>query len=139
MNLHGMARSAIAAVHPEEGVRLYQAVGQGECLGVITPSYTEAQAVQAQIQSLSTDELRNVEDVARTAQVRRAYLFGPPVTALVPQGMVRPLARSGDMLRRADGTWWLVTGMLEDYSASGWVCVQITQQVEAPQGVTDGG
>ena len=138
LNLHSIARSAIVALHPEESVTLYQASGQTNNQGVISPTYEAAQAVQAQIQSLSTDELANVENVAQTGQVRKAYLFGPPVTSLIPQGIVRPLARSGDMIQRADGTWWIVTGMMEDFSASGWVCVQITQQVDAPQGVMNG-
>ena len=138
LNLHSIARSAIVALHPEESVTLYQSSGQTNTRGVISPTYEAAQTVQAQIQSLSTDELANVENVAQTGQVRKAYLFGPPVTSLIPQGIVRPLARSGDMIQRADGTWWLVTGMMEDFSASGWVCVQITQQVDAPQVVTNG-
>lgn len=138
LNLHSIARGAIVALHPEESVTLYQSSGQTNTRGVISTTYEAAQAVQAQIQSLSTDELANVENVAQTGQVRKAYLFGPPVTSLIPQGIVRPLARSGDMIQRADGTWWLVTGMMEDFSASGWVCVQITQQVDAPQGVANG-
>lgn len=138
MNLHAIARGAVQTLHPEETVALYQASGQTNNQGVISPAYEAAQPVQAQIQSLSTDELSNTEDVAQTGQTRKAYLFGPPVTTLIPQGIVRPLARSGDMIQRADGTWWLVTGMMEDYSASGWVCVQITQQVDAPQGVDSG-
>lgn len=137
LNLHAIARGAVQALHPEETVTLYQASGQSNTQGVISPTYEAAQTVQAQIQSLSTDELANVEDVAQTGQNRKAYLFGPPVTTLIPQGIVRPLARSGDMLQRADGTWWLVTCMMEDFSASGWVCVQITQQVDAPQGVAN--
>ena len=138
LNLHSIARGAIVALHPEEPVTLYQSSGQTNTRGVISPTYEAAQTVQAQIQSLSTDELANVESVAQTGQVRKAYLFGPPITTLIPQGIVRPLARSGDMIQRADGTWWLVTGMMEDFSASGWVCVQITQQVDDPQGVTNG-
>ena len=138
LNLHSIARGAIVALHPEEPVTLYQSSGQTNTRGVISPTYEAAQTVQAQIQSLSTDELANVENVAQTGHVRKAYLFGPPVTSLIPQGIVRPLARSGDMIQRADGTWWLVTGMMEDFSASGWVCVQITQQVDAPQGVDSG-
>lgn len=138
LNLHSIARGAIVALHPEEPVTLYQSSGQTNTRGVVSPTYEAVQTVQAQIQSLSTDELANVENVAQTGQVRKAYLFGPPVTSLIPQGIVRPLARSGDMIQRADGTWWLVTGMMEDFSASGWVCVQITQQVNAPQGVDSG-
>ena len=138
LNLHSIARSAIVALHPEESVTLYQSSGQTNTQGTISPTYEAAQTVQAQIQSLSTDELANVENVAQTGQVRKAYLFGPPVSSLIPQGIVRPLARSGDMIQRADGTWWLVTGVIEDFSASGWVCVQITQQVDAPQGVNSG-
>jgi hypothetical protein len=40
------------------------------------------------------------------------------------------------MLQRADGTWWLVTALKEDFSASEWVNVSITMQTNPPDGVT---
>lgn len=131
INLHAAVRSAITGLHPDEAVALRQSVGQQNVRGRITPVYAPEQTVQAQIQSLGQNDLAQAEQTSNTRVDRKAYLYAPN-PALPPQGIVRPLARNGDMLRRADGTWWLVTAMIEDSTASGWVCVGITQQVDGP-------
>lgn len=137
MNLHAIAREAVQTLHPEETVTLCQSTGQRNDLGRIIPTYAEPQAVQAQIQSLSAEDLAHVDEASRTEVSRKAYLFAPS-PALPPSGIIRPLARNGDFIRRFDGTWWLVTGLIEDFTASGWVCVAMTQQVDGPQGVEGG-
>ena len=131
INLHGLVRSAITALHPDEAMALRQSIGQRNERGRVTPVYGPAQVVQAQVQSLKQDDLAQKEATSNTRIDRKAYLFAPDA-ALPPQGIVRPLGRTGDMLQRADGTWWLVTAMIEDFTASGWVCVGITQQVDGP-------
>lgn len=131
INLHATVRSAITGLHPDEVVTLRQSVGQTNARGRITPIYGPEQTAQAQIQSLGQNDLAQAEQTSNTRVDRKAYLYAPN-PALPPQGIVRPLARNGDMLRRADGTWWLVTAMIEDFTASGWVCVGITQQVDGP-------
>lgn len=131
INLHGLVRSAITALHPDEAVTLWQSTGQTNVRGRITPQYGPAQTVSAQIQSLGQNDLAQTEQTSNTRVDRKAYLYAPD-PALPPQGIVRPLARNGDMLQRPDGTWWLVTAMIEDFTASGWVCVGITQQVDGP-------
>jgi len=137
MNLHAIVRGAVTALHPDETVTLYQSTGQTNDLGRIVPTYAGAQTVRAQIQSLSAEDLAHVDEASRTEVSRKAYLFAPDA-ALPPAGIIRPLARNGDFIRRADNTWWLVTGILEDFTASGWVCVAVTQQLEGPQGVEGG-
>lgn len=131
VNLHAVVRTAITALHPDETVILRQSVGQTNVRGRITPVYGPAQTVQAQIQSLGPNDLAQTEQTSTTRVDRKAYLYAPDAS-LPPQGIVRPLSRNGDMLQRADGTWWLVTAMIEDFTASGWVCVGITQQVDGP-------
>lgn len=131
MNLHAIVRGAIPALHPDETVTLRQSVGQRNIRGRIVPVYAPAQTVTAQIQSLGSDDLRHAEAVNLTQRDRKAYLFAP-TPSTPPTGIVRPLARNGDMIQRADGSWWLVTAMLEDFTASGWVCVGIVQQLEGP-------
>ena len=131
INLHGLVRQAITSLHPDEAVTLRQSTGQRNERGRVTPVYGPAQVVQAQVQSLGQNDLAQREATSNTRIDRKAYLFAPDA-ALPPQGIVRPLGRTGDMLQRADGTWWLVTAMIEDFTASGWVCVGITQQVDGP-------
>lgn len=131
LNLHSLVRSAVAALHPDEVVTLRQSVGQRNARGRLTPVYGPAQTVRAQIRSLGRDDLTHAEHVGSTRIDRKAYLCAPD-PALPPHGVVRASARNGDMLQRADGTWWLVTAVIEDFTASGWVCVGITQQVDGP-------
>lgn len=131
MNLHAMVRGAIPALHPDESVTLRQSVGQKNVRGRIVPVYAPGQTVAAQIQSLGSDDLQHTEAVNLTQRDRKAYFYAPDA-AMPPTGIVRPLARNGDMMQRADGSWWLVTAMLEDFTASGWVCVGIVQQLEGP-------
>lgn len=133
LNLHSVARGAVSALHPEETVALYQSTGQSNVLGRIVPTYAEAQTVQAQVQSLSSDELAHFEAASRTKISRKAYLFASE--SLPPAGIIRPLGRNGDVIRRADGSWWIVSAVLEDFTASGWVCVGVTMQTEAPAGL----
>lgn len=131
MNLHAIVRGAIPALHPDETVILRQSVGQQNIRGRIVPVYAPAQTVTAHIQSLGSDDLRHAEAVNLTQRDRKAYLFAPAPTT-PPAGIIRPLSRNGDMIQRADGSWWLVTVMLEDFTASGWVCVGMVQQLEGP-------
>ena len=131
INVHALVRQAVTALHPDETVTLRQSIGQRNVRGRITPVYGPAQVVQAQVQSLGQNDLAQREATSNTRIDRKAYLFAPD-GALPPQGIVRLLARTGDMLQRADGSWWLVTAMMEDFTASGWVCVGITQQVDGP-------
>ena len=133
INLHAIAGPAAACLHPSEEAVLWQSAGQELERGRITPKYAAPLEVQVQIQSLSADELAQQEEASRTQLTRRAYLCVPK-GGLTPAGIIRPLVRSGDILRRADGTCWLITSLAEDFSASGWVRANITQQIEPPEG-----
>lgn len=138
LNLHVIANRAISVAHPNETVELYQAQGQTNMRGRLIPSYLRVQNVTAQVQTLGTAELAWAEQTSQSKIDRKAYLYAPQGLP-VPQGVNRSLARTGDMIRRvagigADGalvqTWWLVTSLLEDFSASGWVCVGLVQQTD---------
>lgn len=132
LNLHDLVRGAIPALHPEETVLLVQSTGSENIRGVVTPQYADAVQVRAQVQSVGNDDLRAMNDTARTEIQRKAWLYSQTPAGLVPQGINRPMARGGDLLRRADGTWWLVAALMEDFSASGWVSVRIVEQIVAP-------
>lgn len=129
INLHQIARGAVAALHPEETVLLVQSIGQQNVAGRLVPQYAEPFAVVAQIQAMGADELAHVEKTDSTKICRKAWLNEPrrPVA-----GVVRELARNGDFIRRGDGSWWLVTAVLEDFSKSGWVSVAITRELGGP-------
>ncbi|MDR2075658.1 MAG: hypothetical protein LBP61_01810 [Desulfovibrio sp.] len=131
LNLHSLARGAISALHPEVPARLYQSAGQvtGED-GAVKGVYAPGVPVSAQIQSEGPTALAHADRVGREEVSRKLYLFSEPGRRVA--GIVRPLARGGDMLQLEDGTWWLVEGVIEDFTLSGWACVRATMQVGGP-------
>lgn len=133
LNLHQMVRSAIASVHPDENVLLIQSKGTHNVRAEIVPVFEDAVMVKAQIQPLSSNETQTMEGTSRSKQQAKLYLFSDTPAGRIPQNLVRPLATSGDIVRLADNTWWLVTSMIEDFSRSGWVCVGATMQEDVPE------
>lgn len=129
MNLHGIARNVIQAAHAEEPLTLYQSTGQVNEKGRLTPIYAEPLSVSGQVQTENDEKLYHAYATSQDEITRRIYLY---TEKLRPAGIVRPQARGGDMIERGDGTWWLVTGVLDDFSGAGWVCVRVTLQVNKP-------
>lgn len=133
VNLHDVVRSAITVLHPDETVTLYQSLGQTNVAGLITPKYAEPQTVMAQIQSANNADLEHIGYIGQNKIVMRFWLYAG---AYPPAGIVRPFSRNGDMIRRADGTWWLTTGEPDDFDRVGWVCVLAVLQERPPVGIT---
>ena len=137
MNLHLLARAAIPVINPDETVQWYRNIGQttGD-FGVVTPVFAAPASVTAQVQSESDASLYYQNRVGDNSIVRRFYLMGDEPTQ--PAGIVRPFVRGGDVLLRADGSWWMVNGVIDDFSLqSGWVCVRAVLQAVRPAGVPD--
>lgn len=130
LNLHSLVSPLVAVVHPEEEVTLYQSTGQENVHGTIKPKYAAPQQVRAQVQSVGDAALSHADKVGQNDVTRHFYLFASPRNA--PAGVVRPLARGGDMIQRKNTTWWLITATPEEFSRAGWVCVRGTLQVKAP-------
>lgn len=133
LNLHGIVRGCIPPLHPDENVLLIQNVGKSNVRGVVTAAFADAVQVIAQIQSMGTDDLRAMQEVSRTEIQRKCWLYAATPTGKIPNAIVRQLERGGDMIRRADGSWWLVAGLMEDFSNSGWVSVRIVRQITPPE------
>ena len=137
INLHDIVRPVIPVLHPDEDVLLVQSTGNVNVRGIVTPTWAMPQMVFAQIQSMGADELKPQTDVSVAGEQRKAWLYSDTVAGLTPDGIVRPLARGGDLIRRADGSWWYVAGLQEDFTASGWVSVHIAQQITVPDAVLE--
>ena len=135
LNLHDIVRGAINIVNPDEDVWLIQNIGQTNAKGRITASYAPAQKVKAQVQTLSGDDLTVMNDTQRTERDRKFYLYAETKTGNAPSGIIRPLGKSGDFMRRNDGTYWKVYNVSEDYTTDGWVLVLASQQVDVPEQV----
>ena len=131
LNLHGIVRSVITAVHPDEDCTLYQSAGQKNVLGVVTTVYNPPQAIKANWQPLDSQTLQHLERIGDTKASEQVFLYSN--TDMPVSGVQRvPVTRTGDIIKRWDGTYWLVTSVIEDWSARGWANVGVTEQVTPP-------
>lgn len=133
LNLLDIARGAINSMYPDISVTLYRNMGQSIGPdGAMHPIYAEGIAVLAQMQSEGGDVLYHAGRVGQEEAGRKFYLNSAHDNATRVAGIVRPLSRGGDMFSFADGTWWLVNAVLEDFTLAGWVCVRATLQINPP-------
>ena len=131
VNLHHVVRGVITAIHPDEDCILYQADGQINYRGDIKPIYKEPVEIKANIQPLGEQALRQLERIEDTEATEQIFVYSNlnfPVS-----GLQRiPILRGGDIVQRADKTYWLITSVIEDWSQDGWANAGITQQVTPP-------
>lgn len=130
MNLHEVVAGAINAVNRHEMITLYRCVGVANVKGKVTPSY-EKSTLRAQIQRPSAADLQLNERVARAEQSIKVWLNAPADT------INRVDQSAGDIIQRADGTYWLIVGIKESYATEGWLSVFAVEQLEPPQEVID--
>lgn len=136
MNLHQIARGPVSAVNAEEQIYLIQAIGQRNEKGRLIPEYAAAELVSAQVQSFTSDELQAVNDVLRTAHLRKFYLFAQTYAGHKPEGQYRLNNLPEDFIyRTSEGTYWKVFAVQEDYAPAGWVCLSAALQQRAPDEV----
>lgn len=133
INLHSIVRGAINTINADETVYLMQSAGQKNVKGQLIASYAAPEKITAQVQSLGGDDLNVINDTERTERDRKFYLFAKTATGAPPSGIIRPLGKTGDFIYRpADGCFWKIYNVSEDFSAAGWCLVLASQQVDAP-------
>lgn len=128
LNLHHSSRGHINLVNKDEDISLYKSIGQVNTKGQLRPKYAPAEKIKAQIQAEKDSALYHADRVGQNDTTRKAYIYAD--SSLPPAGVVRPFARGGDIIIRADGTTWLVIAVLKDFSAQGWVSVRIALQTK---------
>lgn len=131
LNLHKVVRGVITSVHPDEECTLYQSVGQVNVKGIVKSKYSEPQSVKVNFQPLDTQALQHLERVGDTKASEQIFLYSDMVMP-ISAGQRQPLLRSGDFIKRIDGTWWLITSVIEDWTRDGWANAGISQQITAP-------
>ena len=131
MNLHDIVRGGITAVNRDQAFTLYRSLGtftrDYETMQN-TPDVAPGVSVLGQIQSLAADKVVHAERLTHGETVRRIYLHADFDPATRPWGLWRPLARIGDYIDDEQGNRWQVDAVLEDFSAEGWVSLQIILQ-----------
>lgn len=135
MNLQNIARGYVGTVNPNLPVviapnRGYVTLGDGTRV----PSYaTPVSGWTAQIQSMTYQDLRQVDGLNLTGIRRSIYLNGRW------PGVSRPFTAGGDLITFPQGTVYLSAMLLEDWNdTSGWCKVAATLQNVSPPGASPG-
>ena len=122
MNLHGIVSPIIAAVNPMIGGALRASDGYEMGPGrKQVPKYRAVAAARLQVQPLSGRDVAHLEAQNIQGVQRSVYMYGDT------QGVVRPLAKGGDLLL-FDGQTWLVTVVFETWPD--WCKVGVTLQLD---------
>lgn len=116
MNLHKIANAAVKTVHPNEVITLFKALGQVNELGIVKAKYLAPEALEAQVQDDADSGLTHSDTVNQTGHAKRFYLNKySENSSLEPHDLVRQKNRTGDIILMADGTYWLVTAVIEEF------------------------
>lgn len=130
VNLHHVVRGAITSLHPDETCELYQSIGQRNVKGKVTPVYSAPQEIKANFQP-DNDALKHAEAMNDTPLSETVYLYSDSPVPVMGEKRL-PMTRTGDILKRSDGTYWLVTTISEDWSWDGWCCINVHQIITPP-------
>lgn len=124
MNLHAIVSGAISAVNPLSPATLYASAGSTtNADGSRTPAFAAPVAINAQVQQLTTFNLRQLEGLNLQGVTHKIYFTGQAA------GVERFFSKGGDLIQMADGTIWLVVTVFEQWPD--WVAVGVTLQNEA--------
>lgn len=132
INLHHIVRAPITNVHPDETLLWYQNQGAQNVGGILKPSYTDPLPLVAQVQSESDAALMHADRAGMNTETIKVYLYWN--TQKVPLNLDRFTAKGGDMFKRSDGSWWLVTGLTDNFADVGWVSCRAVRQINPPEG-----
>lgn len=131
MNFHALVRGAIQIIHKDESCELIQALGQVNQKGIVKPRYNKPISIKAQIQPAGADTLKQLEMLNVNGESMEAFLYSSKDLPVASINRV-PLKRGGDFIKRDDGTYWLITSVIEDWTEEGWANVTITRQTTPP-------
>lgn len=121
VNLHGIVSGKIAVVNPLQPVSVRLSTGyQTDAAGRRTPTYGLPIQVSAQVQDLSSRDLRQLDGLNIQGSQISIYLSGSV------DAVVRFSASGGDLITLQDGTVWLTTTVLERWPD--WIKVSVTLQ-----------
>lgn len=132
MNLHAIVSGAIGSVNHHEMVTIYRCTGLTNTAGVMHVTYTPSD-ILAQVQAPNAGDLRLFDNLADAKHVKKFYINASAHT------INRHEETAGDIIERADGSYWLIDMIRDDFSPEGWLCVIATLQHEPPEIVIDEG
>jgi len=122
MNLHAFVGPAVAIINPFTiGTVLVSAGNTVAGDGSQVTTYTRTDGVSLQVQSITTDDLKQIDNVSQSPIMRSVYFNG------IVQGLNRYAGKGGDVLV-FNGLAWLIVQVLEAWDIDGWCKVAVTEQ-----------
>lgn len=128
MNLHGLVRGPVGYVNPDVTVQWSASTGPSVATGGrATPTFAAAVPVQAQVQPVSTGDIKKYAFLQAQGIYRAVYLYG------AKSGIDRLLAKGGDLLqfpanRGEASRTWLVKAVDEQWPD--WCRVVVAAQMD---------
>lgn len=123
MNLHAIVSPYVAAVSPFITVVVEASTGFGKGRDYSqVPTYAPGVPVEAQVQSLTYNDIAQLDGVNIQGERRAIYCNGDY------EAVIRADQRGGDLVTFPDATVWLVAMVLERWP-TGWVKLALTRQV----------
>lgn len=125
MNMHAVVAGTIAAVNPLQPITVQLATG-GYAInpdGTRVPVYQQPIMTAAQVQQLTTRDLRQLAELNIQGSQKKIYVSGNI------NGVVRFSQLGGDLVTLEDGTVWLTTLVLESWPD--WCAVSVTLQIDS--------
>ena len=111
MDLRGIANSISSSINPNETVTVFRSTGFTTGAGARqVPSYATPVTGPAQVQALSSDDIRQLDGLNIQGVLRAIYFRGELA------GVIRPNQTGGDIVKRKSGAeTWLVVKVLENW------------------------
>ena len=126
MNLNSIVAPIIGSVNPLQPASLLLSTGPGPTQpdGSRQPTYSDPFTVSAQIQPISTGDLRKLDALNIQGVSQKIYING------ILRGLQRINALGGDLVILSTGETYLVKAVLEQWAAGNvmWVCCAIVLQ-----------
>lgn len=126
INVRALANQLTSGVNPNTSVvlRAYQAYTVAPS-GKTTPSYAAPVTIVGQVQALAKREIQHLDAMNISNCERSIYINGQL------QAYDRLAQTGGDMLF-FENSWWLVSAILEGWTAVGWCKAALTRQMTGP-------
>lgn len=125
IDVFGLAGSLCSNVNPRTQALIRISTGSTDNADGTPNVQYETTIIEIEVQALTSEDLKQVENINQQADMRAVYLFG------AAKALNRPLQIGGDILTFY-GSDWLITQSLEDWGNNEWSKVVVTRQLPTP-------
>ena len=123
MSLHDDVSGVFGSINPNQPIIVQNSTGFTTAPGgTRTPTYGAPVNTEGQVQDLSGEELKHLNDLHLSGILAKIWTSQPL------SSVDRASGRGGDLVTLADGTVWLVVRMLESWAD--WCAAVIQKQVD---------